>query len=93
MPTDPRAEDLRKIIGDNIRARRKVLDLTQHDLSEAVGTTRQRIGRIEAGSTDLDFSEVPALATKLGLPDPLVLLQENLFAAPRLKNPKFDYLG
>lgn len=38
-----------KAMGAALRALREDADLTQGDLAEALGTTRQRISRIEAG--------------------------------------------
>lgn len=69
----------RKIIARNIRARRKVLDLTQGDLAEAIGVDKGRIGRIERGIASLDFEEIPPLCDLLGIEDHNILYQPDYF--------------
>ncbi len=90
LPVEPMK--LRKIIGSNIRDRRSVLGLTQGDLAESFGSTADRVSRIEAGATGLDFSEVPGVAQALDLPNPLVLFEENIFRKVPSAHPKLQWL-
>jgi len=69
----------RKIIGRNVRGRRKVLDLLQRDLAEPLDTSIQRIGRVEQGKAGLEFQEVTTVCEILNINDPKMLLEENAF--------------
>ncbi len=73
-----------KIIGQNIKARRRALGLIQQDLADHLHVSRQQIGAIEQGKAFLDFAEAPAIAAALSLDDPLILLEEDVF----IRTPK-----
>lgn len=53
------------VLGSALRQRRKALRLTQRDLAELVGVTRQTIGRLERGDPSI------ALGTALDVADVL----------------------
>lgn len=42
-------KDWKKILGEQIRARRQILGMTQTELSEATGIDRANISKIEGG--------------------------------------------
>jgi transcriptional regulator with XRE-family HTH domain len=69
----------RKIIARNIRARRRVLELTQVDLADALGVSADRIRRIESGKASIDFEEVQPLCESLGIEDQNVLYQQDYY--------------
>ncbi len=52
--------------GSAIRARRKSLRLTQRDVADLVGVTRQTVGRLESGDPTVSFGTAIAVAHTLG---------------------------
>ena len=65
MPTDIITT---REIGEAIRKRRKVLGLSQEQLSERVGVSYQQIQRYENGSSMLNVENVQRIARALSLP-------------------------
>lgn len=55
------------MIGENIRARRLHLGLTQEALAEQVGVSRQTVGKWEDGQATPDLANAGALAAALGV--------------------------
>lgn len=58
--------DLNKL-GNNIRAERNRLNLTQEQLEEKTGILAQHIGRIEKGEIDIRFSTLVSLLQAMNL--------------------------
>lgn len=68
-----------QVVGKNIAARRRVLELTQQELGEAIGYSRRQVGRIERGEVSLPTELLPAIGQILKLNNPLVLTREDVF--------------
>jgi y4mF family transcriptional regulator len=56
--------------GATVRKRRKALRLTQTDVADLVGVTRQTIGRLERGDATVSLGTALAVAGALGIPIP-----------------------
>lgn len=56
----------RKAVGEEIRARRARLRLSQQALAEQTGMSKQTIFRLEKGERDLDIPQAIALAAVFG---------------------------
>lgn len=56
----------RKAIGDEIRARRARIRLSQQELADQAGMSKQTIFRLEKGERDLDYPQAIALAAVFG---------------------------
>lgn len=54
-------------IGEQIRARRHEVDMTQQQLADAAGIERYNIGKIEIGARDVSATEMAFLADALGV--------------------------
>jgi transcriptional regulator with XRE-family HTH domain len=63
-PDDPLVGDL----GENLRAARKRLELTQEQVAERSGVHATEVSRIEAGKRDLKVSTLRRLATAVEVP-------------------------
>jgi transcriptional regulator with XRE-family HTH domain len=55
-----------KILGDELRIAREVLNLSQTDLGERIGLTRQQVGQVEKGRRKLEWLEFQKWATAVG---------------------------
>lgn len=53
--------------GDQIRARRQKLNMTQDDLAAALGTIRQRVGEMENGRASTKLGLALQACAELGL--------------------------
>jgi len=53
-------------IGNRIRKRRQILEMTQKELAEAIGVTPQHISAIEQDKRDPSLSSLGKLAEELG---------------------------
>jgi transcriptional regulator with XRE-family HTH domain len=53
------------IRGDRIKARRKMLNMTQVELADAVGVKQGFLSRVEAGKVDVSTDTLVALARAL----------------------------
>jgi transcriptional regulator with XRE-family HTH domain len=62
-------------LGNEIKAARKELGMTQADLGEKVGTSKQAIARIEAGNHNVSILILEKIATALNckLANPLLI--------------------
>ncbi|WP_232501797.1 helix-turn-helix domain-containing protein [Eggerthella sp. YY7918] len=56
---------MKNMIGANIQSRRKVLGLTQEQLAERLGVSRQTVTKWETGETSPDLANAGALAEAL----------------------------
>lgn len=58
-------KDWKKILGEQIRARRQNLDMTQTELSEATGIDRANISKIEGGRYNISVDIIGRIAEVL----------------------------
>lgn len=63
-----RASNVDEHIGSHIRARRRMLGLTQEDLANRVGVTAQQVHKYENGSNRVSASKLFEIASALALP-------------------------
>lgn len=75
MMTD---EDLYRLIGKRLRARRRMLEMTQTQVARACGTTFQQVQRQEAGERAITVARLMRLAAALRAPI-------NLFIEPPIE--------
>ena len=69
---------------EEVRARRRALGLTQHELAEAAGLTQQAVSYIERGAGVPRVTTMLRLARVLGTTlEALVAEESELLAAPR----------
>ncbi|EKU98112.1 putative transcriptional regulator [Leptolyngbya sp. PCC 7375] len=67
--------ETRRIIGNNLKARRKDLGVTMRQVAQAGGIGRTTLWKIECGRSSLPLESTPAVLKFLDLgEDPLVLL-------------------
>lgn len=67
---------LQKQLGQNLKAHREALKLSQEAFAAELGMHRTYVGDLERGNRNLSLRAVERLAEKLDL-DPLLLLEEN----------------
>ena len=59
--------------GKNIKAAREAAGISQTELAERIGTTRQQIGKYETGEQDMTLKRLVQIAAALGIePDTLI---------------------
>lgn len=58
-------KDWKKILGEQIRARRQDLNMTQTELSEATGIDRANISKIEGGRYNISVDIIGRIAEAL----------------------------
>ena len=58
----------RALVGRRIAERRREMNLTQSDLGESIGVSRETISKYETGSLDVSAGDLPVLALKLRVP-------------------------
>lgn len=59
--------------GQNIKAAREMVGISQTELAERIGTTRQQIGKYETDTQDMTVARLFQIAAALGVdPDTLV---------------------
>ena len=68
--------ELQRRLGQNLRAHRKALGLSQEEFAERLGYHRTYIGGIEQGLSNLSLRSVERLAADLDI-DPLELLRDS----------------
>ncbi|HBS07346.1 MAG TPA: XRE family transcriptional regulator [Microbacterium sp.] len=68
--------ELQRRLGQNLRAHRKALGLSQEEFAERLGYHRTYIGGIEQGLRNLSLRSVERLAADLDI-DPLELLRDS----------------
>lgn len=66
-------ESTLKIIGNNIRQRRKLKGLTQEQLAELVGTNFSYIGKMERGEHNIKIKTLEKVAKALDVSLPVLL--------------------
>src|SRR3954447_20714673 len=64
----PRATELDKVIGERLRARRLLLQLSQSDLAEQLGCTFQQVQKYENGTNRVSAATLSRVAALLGAP-------------------------
>jgi len=57
-----------RIIGQKLKLRRTILQISQHELAHKVGTTPQQLQKYEAGQTRVSASRLYRLAEELKVP-------------------------
>lgn len=72
-------DQLLRILGDNVRARRKDLSMTQVDLAESAGITQAFVSQIESGSVAATLSVIAKVAEALRT-TPDLLIREGTFS-------------
>lgn len=60
------SDDLREILTRNLRAERTRADLTQPELAERLGWTRDMVSKMERGRRVVGAHELPSLCRALG---------------------------
>jgi transcriptional regulator with XRE-family HTH domain len=78
-------------IGERIKKRRRLLEMTQQELAKAIGVTPQHISAIEQGKRDPSLSSLAKLARELGVTtDYLVTNSESVItdSIPAIKADK-----
>jgi len=73
------AQELRGIIGENIKSRRRALDMTQVELAEATGLTQASIAFIENGRNSPQIDTLAKIAVALRV-QPDMLLREGSYS-------------
>jgi len=59
--------DIEVVLGSGIRARRKQLGLTQQDVADLSGLSRDTVVRVEAGDTRARIETLTRIAAAVGL--------------------------
>jgi transcriptional regulator with XRE-family HTH domain len=77
---DVSPSQLRKVLGQNVKQRRRELSLTQEDLAEAAGVTQAFISSLERGATSISVDTLASLAESLKVA-PSILLGQESFAS------------
>lgn len=62
------SEDIRKLVGDNIREQRAKLKISQEELASRAGVHRTYIGGVERGERNVSLINIVAIARALGVP-------------------------
>jgi DNA-binding XRE family transcriptional regulator len=78
---DPTA--LRRTLGLNIRMRRAELNLSQHALAHAVGTSASHLSAVEKGRRNTTVDQIQKIALALGL-EPVDLVRLRPMMGPSL---------
>lgn len=60
-------EEVRELFGRRIKARRKILGMTQHGLHVATGITTSYLSAIESGKANCSLDSANEIAVALGL--------------------------
>jgi len=63
-----RDEDIYSLVGRRLRARRRILDMTQEQVAACCGLTSQQIQKYEAGAVGMPFARLVQLAGVLQAP-------------------------
>jgi transcriptional regulator with XRE-family HTH domain len=62
--------------GQNIKAAREMAGISQTELAERIGTTRQQIGKYETGTQDMTVERMLRIAAALGVEPNTLIKQE-----------------
>lgn len=65
MPRPTSHDSPRRVFGQNVRARRLDLKLSQEKLADAAGVDRTYVGSVERGERNLSLQNIVKLATAL----------------------------
>jgi transcriptional regulator with XRE-family HTH domain len=65
---------LQRVVGENLRAHREAIDLSQEAFAAKLGVHRTYMGGLERGERNLTLKSVERIAAKLKV-DPLTLLE------------------
>jgi transcriptional regulator with XRE-family HTH domain len=60
-----RSSNLRRIFGDNVRARRKALGLSQEELADRAQVNRTFIGHVERAETNVSIDNIARISAAL----------------------------
>jgi transcriptional regulator with XRE-family HTH domain len=60
-----RSSNLRRIFGDNVRARRKALGLSQEELADRAQVHRTFIGHVERAETNVSIDNIARISAAL----------------------------
>ena len=63
--------------GKNIKAAREAAGISQTELAERVGTTRQQIGKYETGEQDMTLKRLVQIAAALGIEPDTLITEDN----------------
>ena len=77
---DVTGEELRTVIGANVRDQRRIVGLTQRQLATTVGVTDAQISRIEAGKSSPSVELLALLADTLDTTPSTLLSKRKLEA-------------
>jgi transcriptional regulator with XRE-family HTH domain len=69
-----RKEVINMTAGQNIKAARERAGISQTELAERIGTTRQQIGKYETGTQDMTVERMLRIAAALGV-EPVTLVK------------------
>lgn len=58
---------MKLLIGEQIRKLREIHKVTQEEIANALGMSRQRFARIEKGIADISYDHIVAIANYLGV--------------------------
>ena len=67
--------NIRRLIGDNIRAFRELNGLSQEELGDIAGMNRVYIGAVERGERNITIDNLSELAEALQVPLPILLTE------------------
>ncbi len=78
--SDVQPEELRRILADRVRYRRKELGMTQVQLATELGVTQPYVAEIESGRTGLHSDRIAVLATILRTTPSWLISSEPVFS-------------
>ena len=58
---------LRCVFGNNVRARRKAVDISQEELADRAGVHRTYVGAVERGEVNISLDNLDRLSAALGV--------------------------
>ena len=85
-------QDLYRLIGKRLRARRRILEMTQTQVARACGTTFQQVQRHEAGERAITVARLVRLAAALRTPIDY-FLEPSIDAAGYEPSAQFPHRG
>ena len=85
------ATNLKRVVGENIKAHRIALDLSQEELAEKFGVSRAAVSQYEIGAGEVNAGDLPRLAEILGMSLPQFFqVPPEPYVAP--KGPDFQWM-
>lgn len=85
--------DFNKVVGERIKFYREKIKMTQEELSNLTGITRQRIIEIEQGATDVSILEICRIAYALGIYNEDLIKNESLVSLKVIGEKKVRYVS